>query len=245
MARKTKNRAKNKPNRKRSVGRKSRGSSKKDHNWKIRVLGAVLLAIVFFLGLTVLKKPICNQLYLVSTKGPHKGDYSEELIYEAVNEYFGLRDNPNNLKRLFDDLTNPVVWYNKTQWLDPEGFPKSTEYDRFRFLGRPDLKDFNEKQNDYEMEFDAAYRYRYPEEDFLKFESGTVLIENGEIYSLTTSSRPNNYHLQWLEWVWTHYWAAKILLSIGLSMIIIFVPGVKALFLQIAERILPRALWSK
>ncbi len=119
-----------------------------------------------------------------------------------------------------DNLSDPVIWFNRRY--NHSKFPSSSPYDLFEFIapleydGTPDVKN-----NDYEVRFHGAYRYRNPDDDLVKFESGTAIIKNGLITSLKTWRRENEYASNWVNIIYRFYWFFGLLLSTLLALVIL------------------------
>jgi hypothetical protein len=159
----------------------------------------------------------------------------ESRVHDAINWSFDIGKSDHKREQLFELLSNPVEWYNRSRRLNSR-FPSGAKYDLFRYLEQPEISEIDFGGSNYEISFHGVYRYREPKDKLLAFESGIAIMESGLITSLVTQSNPNEYHLDWINslWRWYFFWCLAFGVIIGL--VFFFVGLDKELFWAMVRR---------
>lgn len=179
----------------------------------------LLVALSFSVLFYNLDRIIFNAAFRWVAHRPTQGDFAGNLILNSINAYHSIAENENNKDRLLQNLSDPVIWYN--QRYSHYRFPSHSPYDRFEFISPLEYDHVDRRGNSYEIRFNGVYRYRRPKEQLVKFESGTVIIENGLITSLTSMEKPNAYTAGWLNWMYHYYWLCCILLASLIALVLL------------------------
>ncbi len=201
-------------------------------------LGFGVLGITATLILLLLKVTILNFMVDLMAHRPTEGDYAGNLVHRTVNEFNTVVENGNNRSRLLDRVSDPVVWYNKRY--THENFPSRSPYDRFEFVRSLEFDQQDPKTQNYEMRFDGMYRYRFPNKYLVRFESGTVLIQQGVITSLKSREQPNAYHVGWINTVYRYYLFVSLIAGAVLAALLILIPGLPVKLGELLVKALPR-----
>lgn len=184
--------------------RKSQKQIAFERKFKIRLGLLIVLTIFLSWVLIVVKTQVFKFLVERATYEANESSEPESRLYKAINYSFHIKNSDHKRAQLFELLSNPVAWYNRTRHLD-QRFPSDAEYDIFRFLVQPNVEQIDFAGSNYEINFHGVYRYRNPGKTLLNFESGVGFIEGGLITSLATKTAPNEYHLDWINTFWRRY----------------------------------------
>ena len=199
-----------------------------------RLTSFALIVLFLSIGFYQLKGLAFQVLYRRIVHRPTQGDFAGNQLRDAINYFHTIVENERNKERLLEYISQckTVVWYNKKY--SHARFPSYSPYDRFEFItplqydGNPDRR-----SNNYEIRFDGAYRFRHPDTALLKFESGTAIIENGFITSLTTMTRPNAYTTNWINWMYRHYGLACVLSAFVVTVLFFILSQARDKFTQL------------
>lgn len=210
---------------KRSITRKSRGRPRSERRKRvtspitIKALAFLLVALSFTVLFYNLDRNFFDAAFRWIAHRPTQGDFAGNLILKSINAYHSIAENGNNKDRLLQNLSDPVIWYNRRY--SYYKFPSESPYDRFEFISPLEYDHIDRRSNSYEIRFNGVYRYRHPKEQLVKFESGTVIIENGLITSLVSIEKPNAYTAGWLNWMYHNYWLCSLLLASLIALVLL------------------------
>lgn len=221
-----------KTKRKRRVSKKQR-AFEKQFQWKL--FGSVLLLVVLTSVLYTGKTQIFKWLIQWRTYAANESSEPESRVHDAINWSFETRKSEYKREQLFELLSDPVRWYNKSYRLNHR-FPSYSDYDLFCYLEKPEVSEIDFGGSNYEVSFHGVYRYRIPKDSLLAFESGLAIMKNGLITSLTTQTNPNEYHLDWVNSLWRWYFVWCLIFGAFAGLIFFFVGLDKELFRAMVRR---------
>lgn len=166
---------------------------------------SIFLSILITIALFFVRQEITMITFNYFCQQPMKNDFSEEMIFNAINLNHSIKENENNEDKLVNLFSDVVTWFGRKRAKD--NFHFRSEYDCFCFTNLPkhDLRD--PANGNHELVINGFHRYRKPEENFIKLESLYAKIERGKIKTLKTIylDQHNGTRPDWINSIYKHF----------------------------------------
>lgn len=146
------------------------------------VVAIIVTAIVSFAKFEIIPSffnPYC--------RSPIPGDTGGKIVYDAINFYHDVTENPSYKTRFLELVNDTVLWYRKPA-KNKANIRFKSVYDQYCFSKQPKYSDSDEVNRNYKFTVSGFHRYRDDETSrLIEIENLYVEIENGKIVTLIPS----------------------------------------------------------
>lgn len=185
---------------------RTRPLSKNNKRNKVQVNGVqiahpFIVAIIITALVSFAKFEIILFFFSPNCKSPTPGDTGAKIVYDAINFYHSVNENPSYKARFLELVSDTVLWYRKPAKIKTSIHFKSV-YDVYCFSESPKYSDSDEINRNYKFTVSGFHRYRDDETSKLvEIENLYVEIKNGKISTLipSLSSRLEGKAAAWLN----------------------------------------------
>lgn len=168
---------------------------------EIQIAHPFIVSIIVTALVSFAKFEIILFFFSPHCKSPTPGDTGAKIVYDAINFYHSVTENPSYKARFLELVSDTVLWYRKPAKIKANIHFKSV-YDVYCFSESPKYSDSDEINRNYKFTVSGFHRYRDDETSKLvEIENLYVEIKNGKISTLIPSqlSRLEGKAPNWLN----------------------------------------------